>query len=244
MRSGPDEVVVHTRRDAGSEGELMAREVEAKFQVASEELFDGIRSAGTVAGYPMESSETVPQRDTYFDTDDATLLRAGWSLRLREKAGAVLVTFKGPFIDEHARTEFEEAITDEQAEALRAGKLSDVDTPAVVAALRHVESGHVHAVLCVDNVREAWYIDAPCGDGEGSDGRLGQVKLCFDRVAYTTGTDADAVSAREFELEIELQDGDEALLRKMAQSLAAEYDLSPQSQSKYQRGIELLGVFA
>ena len=221
----------------------MAREVEAKFQVASEELFDTIRSAGTVAGYPMASSETVPQRDTYVDTDDATLLRAGWSLRLREKAGVVLVTFKGPFIDEHARTEFEEAITEEQAEALRAGRLADVDTPAVVAALRHVESGHVHAVLCVDNVREAWYIDAPCGDGEGSDGRLGRVKLCFDRVAYTTGAD-DGASAREFELELELQDGDEMLLRKMAQSLAAEHGLLSHSQSKYERGIELLRVFA
>ncbi|MAF11698.1 hypothetical protein CMK11_14720 [Candidatus Poribacteria bacterium] len=221
----------------------MAREVEAKFQVASEELFDSIRSAGFVGGYAMAASETVPQRDTYFDTAGATLLNAGWSLRLREKAGSVLVTFKGPFIDEHARTEFEEVITEQQADALRAGRLQEVDTPAVVTALRHVGSERVEAVLCVDNVREAWYIDAPCGDGEGSDGRLGRVKLCFDRVAYTSGGD-DSAPAREYELEIELQDGDEALLRKMARSLAAEYGLSPHSQSKYERGIELLSVFA
>lgn len=218
----------------------MAREIEAKFQVASEELFDSIRSAGSVAGHRMTTGDTIPQRDTYFDTAGATLLRDGWSLRLREKAGAVLVTFKGPFTDAHSRAEFEESITEAQAEALRAGRLADVDAPPVAAALGHVGSEPVEAMLYVDNVREAWYINAaPTASG----GQQGRVKVCFDRVVYSSGGGDDA-STREFELELELQDGDEAFLQEAAATLAAEYNLSPESRSKYERGVELLGVFA
>ncbi len=220
----------------------MAREVEAKFQVESEGLFDAIRGAGAVAGYAMTAGETVPQRDTYFDTRGATLLRAGWSLRLREKAGSLLVTFKGPFLDEHARTEIEEAITKEQAAALRAGRLRGIDSPAVVAALEHVGDADIAATLTVENEREAWYLDAESG------GASGRIKLCFDRVVYTAAraghTDGDGGPTLGYELEAELLEGDERVLTRVAQELAREHHLSPERRSKYERGIELLGMFA
>ncbi len=220
----------------------MAREVEAKFQVESEDLFDAIRKTGAVAGYAMTAGETVPQRDTYFDTPDALLFRAGWSLRLREKAGSLLVTFKGPFLDEHTRTEIEETITKEQAKALRDGRLIDCSCPAMVAARERIGDAVIAPALTVENEREAWYL------GATSDGVASRIKLCFNRVVYTAGPvddgDAGAGATLGFELEAELLEGDAAVLTRVARELATAYSLSPERRSKYQRGVDLLGVFA
>ncbi|MEO2003658.1 MAG: CYTH domain-containing protein [Candidatus Poribacteria bacterium] len=211
----------------------MAHEIEAKFPVGSAELFDRIRATGTVAGHRMTAFERIPQRDTYYDTEDGALLRDGWSLRLREKGGVSLATFKGPFIGAHARVELEEPLTKRQASALRTGRLDDVDSAPVMAAVKHLGHGRVTARLRVDNIREAWYVHA---DG-------GTLKVCFDHVDYRVGTGEDGASAREYELELELQDGAESVLQKAADALAAQYGLQRRSQSKYERGVELLGVF-
>lgn len=111
-------------------------------------------------------------------------------------------------------------------------RLTEIDVDAIQEARNYLKGVKVHPVLHIDNSREVWLAHS----------ELGRVRICFDDVRYTS---ADANhSASEYELEIELIDGQEIFLEKVSQALSQQYGLIPNSHSKYERGVLLLAVFS
>ena len=70
------------------------------------------------------------------------------------------------------------------------------------------------------------------------------VKVCFDVVEYTNIQGRGLCPyAEECELELELQEGDENFIPKLAELLSQQYRLIPNFQSKYECAVTLLGVW-
>ena len=215
-------------------------EVEAKFQVTSPQIFDQIRSQKQVADYTLSDWTNSSQLDTYLDTTTGLFLRTGASLRLRKKflttgaikAGTQLVTFKTQAKGVYTRTELEMPITDQQVQALLNGNFERVHVEAVEATVHHLKGEKVFPVLHVENSRETWLLNADPGC----------IEVCFDTVRYV---DMDRTqSVQEYGVELELKAGEPVFLQQIADTLSQQYDLIPTFQSKYERGVALLNLFA
>src|ERR1700730_2196217 len=82
-----------TQRDDRSHKD--GREVE--WQLASTDLASVRRwldDHGTIDGLVLEPQSTLQIFDTYFDTDDWRIYRAGFALRIRSEAGKAEATLK------------------------------------------------------------------------------------------------------------------------------------------------------
>ena len=214
-------------------------EVEAKFQARSPQVFDQIRSQKQVADYTLSDPRNTPQRDIYIDTTTGLLTRNGAALRIRKKIPASrvieertqLVTFKAQTEDIYTYTELEIPITDQQAQALLNGNLEKVHVEAVEAAVKYLKGEKVFPILCVENCRETWYLNADAGC----------IEVCLDEVRYTNMDGTQSV--QEYGVELELKTGEPEFLGQIASALSQQYDLVPTFQSKYERGLRLLNVF-
>jgi inorganic triphosphatase YgiF len=210
-------------------------EVEAKFHVPSPETFNSIRSQKQIGGYELSDQKIVLLGDTYFDTPHGFLFYHGASLRLREKQGTYLITFKAKTESDYVRTELETEVTASQAQDFLNGHFADVRVAPIQAALAYIETRPLSPVVQVENNRETWFVMSEAN----------QVKVCFDVVAYTNLQGQGICRyAEECELELELQEGDENFIPKLAELLSQQYRLIPNSQSKYERAAALLGVLA
>ena len=210
----------------------MLQEIESKFRVESLWIFDRIRSEKRIAGHHLTNSEQVVQCDVYFDTLNGRLCSQGKSFRLRQSQGKYAVTFKEKTAELHVRMEFEEAITESQAQHLLDSDLTNVcQVEAIEVAISHLGKDKINPALSLRNKREKWYLDS----------RLANLEICFDSIQYM-----DIGQSRFFEeneLELELKKGDPKFHRKITNLLFQQYTLIPNFQSKYERGVELLNVF-
>ena len=212
----------------------MPLEVEEKLQVNSSRVFERIREEGHVAGNPINRGRLALQRDTYLDTPAGHLYRTGASLRLREKDGRFILTMKTPVEGTRVRTEDEAFLTADEASELLHGSPGLLDCDITAAAVDYVGGAELAPVLLASNQRETWNISSP----------LGSMQMCFDWVQYSdpSGASADRM-AEEYELELELQQGPRSLVVGAASHLAQRFHLAPQTRSKYERGVTLLGAF-
>jgi inorganic triphosphatase YgiF len=211
----------------------MAHEVEAKFQISSPQVFDQIRLQRRVGDYQLTDQRIVSQGDTYLDTASGFLFHNKATLRMREKAGGTyLATFKSKIDGNYVRREIETPLTSWQAEAFLSGNLAAIDIEAVQAARSYLNGEKIRPVLYIRNRREAWHIQS----------ELGHITICFDNVLYTASEKKQY--AQEYELELELTNGNETFLQKIVQILSQQHKLIRNSYSKYERGVTLLGVFA
>ena len=211
----------------------MAHETEFKFQVRSPQVFDQIRSLTQVAGYKLTDQKMILQRDTYFDTPTGLLSQQGISLRLREKQGQYLVAFKSQINGTYVRREIETQITESQAQDLFNGSFADIHADAIQAIVSNIGAQTLAPVLHVENRREVWHINSESG----------RIEICFDDVQYTPAAGGQCQFVTEYELELELKEGEDTFLQEIAQALSQQYELIPYSQSKYERGVMLLNVF-
>ncbi len=212
----------------------MALEIETKFHVKSPEIFDKIRAEKRVASYALVDKQVILQCDTYFDSPAGLLFHRGVSLRLREKGGEYLVTFKSQVKGNQVRTEIEMSITTSQAQKLLRGDFMSVRCEAIQAAMSYVETQAMVPVLSVENNREAWFINSEAG----------RVEICFDDVQYTKPDCSQCQYVKEYELELELKEGEDTFLQELTHALSQQCDLVPNLQSKYERGVRILNVFS
>ena len=71
------------------------REIEAKFQITSDEAVDVLRTIRQLTpAYTLTPAQDKTHLDTYYDTSSFTLLRAGFVLRLRKSGTSIKVTVK------------------------------------------------------------------------------------------------------------------------------------------------------
>jgi triphosphatase len=185
--------------------------------------------AGSEAGPAVEPVATSTIVDTYLDTRDWRLHRAGYSLRIRRKAGAVEATLKS--LEEgvqglRRRTEFSEGLAGRDAAALL-DAMGPVGTRARLAAgtaplvpLFDVRTRRTEYRLTVDG--------APAGE------------VAVDRTTIPLGDGSE--SARLRRVEIEVPDHLVPVLGPFVDSMRSANGLQPAALSKYQAGLLAKGL--
>ncbi len=168
--------------------------------------------------------------NVYYDTPDLSLARAKSAVRVRRAPQGWLQTFKTVGTAEgglHTRHEWELPVA---GDALELDALvAACDVPAAADALRAAAPALV-ALFRTDFARTLWRIER---DGT-------TVEAGLDLGEIVAVVDGDTRRAPIREIELELIDGDEAVLHTLAAELAAALPgLAPDDQSKAQRGYRL-----
>jgi triphosphatase len=181
------------------------------------------------AGTAVELGPTSTIIDTYLDTHDWRLHRAGYSLRIRRKGGAVEATLKS--LEEgdeglRRRTEFTEALAGRDSAALL-DAMGPVGTRAKLAAgaaplvpLFDVRTRRTEYRLTVD--------EAPAGE------------VAVDRTTIPIGDGSESARLRRVEVEVP-----ERLVTKLGpfvESMRFANGLQPATLSKYQAGLLAKGL--
>ena len=94
-------------------------EIEAKFIVRRPEQVGEALRVLSANGYAVEDHGTAIHADGYFDTEDWSILAAGWACRVRRRDGEAKLTIKslhGPDGSVFVREEISHALPDEDAQ--------------------------------------------------------------------------------------------------------------------------------
>lgn len=188
----------------------MGREFELKFRADAEKIAAIQRKYGEFTVISMET--------TYYDTAERALSPLHWTLRRRFENGKSVCTLKTPAAG-GARGEWETEC-DDIVDAIPV--LCKLGAPMQLIA------------LTIDGVEQV------CG---AKFTRLARplmpegctVELALDRGCLTGGGREEPLC----EVEVELKDGDDAAATAFAMALAAEFDLLPETGSKYRRALAL-----
>ena len=188
----------------------MGREFELKFRADAEKIAAIEAKYGEFTVISMET--------TYYDTAERALSPLHWTLRRRFENGKSVCTLKTPAAG-GARGEWETECHD-IVDAIPV--LCKLGAPMQLIA------------LTIDGVEQV------CG---AKFTRLAKplmpegctVELALDRGCLTGGGREEPLC----EVEVELKDGDDAAATAFAMALAAEFDLVPETGSKYRRALAL-----
>lgn len=203
-------------------------EVEAKFSIPDEQTYQRLLGATSLAGYSLEEPNLLRLHDRYVDTTEGAILAAGYACRIRQQNDLTFATLKGLGTASgaiHRREEFEVALP---------RPLPPEQWPASAArdlALRLSRREPLITILEADQTRYRRHL---------CDGDRVVAELNLDRLRLQQGR---ASSPVQLELEVELlhDTGDEAL-EELSRELQFGWALVPQSQSKFERGLERFGL--
>jgi CHAD domain-containing protein len=202
-------------------------EVEAKFSIPDEQTYQRLLAATSLAGYSLEEPSLLNLHDRYLDTADRAILAGGYACRIRQQGGITLATLKGLGSASgaiHRRVELEVEIP---------APLPPQQWPPSAArdlALSLCDARPLVPLLEADQARHRCHLCQ--GDRVVAELNLDRVRL----------HQKDQTSAVYLELEVELlPSGSEEELEQIAKELQAGWVLLPQSQSKFERGIDLFG---
>jgi inorganic triphosphatase YgiF len=209
-------------------------EVEAKFRIPDRETFERLCGLKELVGFLLEPTGIKRIRDSYLDTADQTILRAGYACRLRRKdagpiaesRGMYLATVKGlggadPSSGIHQREELEAWVDGPEP----------LDWPASAVrdrVIRLCEGRPLQELFALNQERHLRLL-YPAAHRENQP--LGELSL--DLVTL-----ASEESSVYYELEIELlnEDGIEEL-KQVAGHLRSSWGLAPETRSKFERGL-------
>ncbi|MBN2110688.1 MAG: CYTH domain-containing protein [Methanosarcinaceae archaeon] len=198
-------------------------EIEAKFLVSDEDTFKKLSMAGHIGPFAMENMAKDNFKDIYFDTLDMALYSAGYSFRCREKPGTIFYTLKSLDNTGSAilkREEIEVAVAEKcEVSALEEGRLKSL-------VLDVIGAGSLFPLFEVMHER------ASCDLKSGS---INVAQLSLDDVVIRFGGNERAY----MEVEVELREGTEDELRRLADLMTGDPGLIPGSSSKFDKGLEL-----
>ena len=199
----------------------MATEIEMKLGVPDKQILDQVLNDTELLQYAKDDYETRHMVSTYYDTPDSTLHQRKWTLRLRNEGGNLVVAFKTANRSDEAgfftRSEWQCAV-DSIEDAIPI--LIDQGAPR---ELKSLLKGKGLVPCCsaeFDRRSVCLYMD----DGV-------RIEMAGDYGILSGG-------GREMpicELELELLYGDAGSLPPLCQQLMAEYDLTEENRSKYER---------
>jgi triphosphatase len=206
------------------------REREVKLLAMSSEQLESVTRRSVLGGLPVERRTEKVQEDTYVDTEDFRLLRAGLSLRHRRlEHGGKLTLKEVPSASDRAllrdRREVEEETAsetpfDEPSELLASKVMPLVGTRVLLPLVKLRTHRTVHRV--------------------GLDPEAGAT-LCLDRVEVLGD---DGVVAGFHEVEIEDDGLGAVALLELGQELRVAHGLQPSDLSKFERGLAARGLLA
>jgi CHAD domain-containing protein len=218
--------------DIRSGGEPESRQ-EIEWQLAAPDL-DRVRvwlsDQGSVNGLAIEARPTLKIDDTYLDTEDGRLRRAGFALRLRGCTGLTEATLKDlspPVEGIRARREFNEPLPSADP-----GSLSVANGPV---------STRVRAVTGPEPLQTLFHVRTrrECFAALASDGReAAEIALDDTIVAAASGESTTRLNRVEVEA---ISDTPESLAGLVDQ-LSNECALTPATDSKYDIGLQVAGI--
>lgn len=175
------------------------------------------------------SEEKLCLKATYMDTEDLDLCKKKMAFRVRLENGRPVATLKwGGAADNglHVRDELNVCVSDD---FIRNPVLDVFKGSEIYPQICDASSGKpLRAIMEIDCIREQISVDT----GKS----LSVVSLDIGQIVTEKG------SAPINELEIELYSGDKEDMIELGRELAAKYNLKPENKSKFQRGLELLGI--
>jgi inorganic triphosphatase YgiF len=205
-------------------------EIEAKFTIPDEETFQRLLAAPALGGFNLASPALLHVRDRYLDTPTGAIRAGGYACRLRREDDRFLAGVKGLGGVSgalHRRAEHEQPIP---------RPLPPADWPPGPVRDLVLRLSGGQTLICLFEVEQARHTRSLLDAGR----TLAQ--LSFDRISI--GREG-VVAARFLELEAELQvAGQVRDLERLASQIEAEWALSPQSHSKFERGLALFGLSA
>ena len=208
-------------------------EIEAKLAAPSRDVLEQIAERREVASLRASPRPLEPLETSYLDTPDRALQRARVAVRIRRAPSGIELTVKRPGERDghvHRRPEWTttlaavpelpwpgnaELLAELGALDLRGGLSPIVET---LVRRRPVDlrdaAGKIVAELALDEVR----FRKPSERGESAE------------------------SEPSFEVEVELRDGDEAVLARVVETLCRDYPLEPARLSKLERALRWAGL--
>jgi CHAD domain-containing protein len=207
-------------------------EVEAKFSIPDEQLFQRLLETTTLAGYRLSGGAVSELHDQYLDTADRAFWIAGYACRLRrqgDRSSATLKGLGGAKGAVHRRVEHEVEL---------AGPLPPEEWPSCAArdlALRLSDGEPLVPLLDIKQIRHRRVLQ---------DGERAVAELTLDRVGmHCREGEGHQQAPACLELEVELlPDGTESDLSELAVELQETWGLVPEGQSKFERGLALLNA--
>jgi inorganic triphosphatase YgiF len=211
----------------------MPTEVEARFRADGPDPLDALTAVPRLGHALLGPARTADVLDRYLDTANGALASARWACRLRERAGAIRVSLKGPAREQaadgwrHSRPEVEGPATasvdpaDWPPSAART-KLRSLVGPGRLAERLHLRQRRTERSVALDGAAE-----------------LGILSL--DRVRMGAG---ERDLGELFIVELELHEPSapaEAALDAMAAALSAVPGLTPEPRTKLELALGRLG---
>ena len=211
-------------------------EVEAKFLIRSNEQVEQVLATLDELGYRKAEGGTGSHVDTYFDTPNFDILRAGWTYRCRQRGGRSSLNLKSCGQQDgqvFVREEIEQELPD-----ARLSPMNSLPPGPVQKYLEGIaDNRRSRRLFRVASQRRVLALTSP-------DDKPSRIELDLDRTKITAvKADDKAPGSFEFmELELELESGEPRAVDKLANVLFDELGLTPAQFSKFDRGILAAGL--
>lgn len=223
-----------------------ARELEWQFEAGNlKEIESWLDERESHSGLTVAPGVTRNLTDSYYDTKDWMLYRAGYSLRIRQRGKSAEATMKtiAPATEGlHQRQELSESLENGEISTLREveGKLGE--RLRVLAGRKELEK-----LFEVKTRRRAFELrfedpeeQSNGGSSDGSDGVvLGEVALDDTGILLGSGEEPAKLSRVEIEALPEAFTRD---LRHLVEEMRSAHRLSPTRVSKYEAGLYATGI--
>jgi CHAD domain-containing protein len=198
-------------------------EIEAKYSIPDEQAFRRLLETSSLGGFRLGQTSLNELRDRYLDTSDRSVQAAGYAYRLRQTGDRYLVGLKGLGQATgaiHRRAEYEVDLAEPSpSQAWPPGAAREL-------ALQLVGNEPLVPLFEVEQSRYS----RPVKQGERT-----VAELSLERVRIHKG---DRTLVAFLELEAELSpDGSEEDLAQLCHEISQTWGLSPQPQSKFERGL-------
>ena len=207
---------------------------EVEWQLASTDLASVRRwldDHGTVDGLVLEPQSTLQIFDTYFDTDDWRIYRAGFALRIRSEAGkseATLKSLKSSSTVMADRRELSEAIDGTESKLITESK------GPVGTRVHAVTGAHpLQPLFEVHTARQRYAVHAA-----NDEQQLGEIALDETVISRPSGQPQTSLQRVEVEALTEAHEP----LQTLVKTLQSDCSLETASDSKYSQGLKSVGL--
>ena len=185
----------------------------------------------TIQGLVVEHRSPLQVCDTYFDTNDWRIQRAGFSLRVRNASGKTEATLKGLISSKEGvadRRELTEPLTDAAPDAI-------VRSAGPVGMRVHAVAGAhaLQALFSVSTTRQRFTVRKQDGDED-----LGEIALDETVISRPDGEPQTSLQR----VEVEALTSECQPLEGLVKTLSAECTLESATDSKYAVGLRTVGL--
>lgn len=224
-------MIMEKLREGNLDDKREQAEVEAKFICPDGVDWDVFLDTLNNLNFRYTKEEPCFQIDVYLDTPQYILLNSGAALRIRQKGEAYVGAYKVSEKQQGAifeRREFEWKLSDDETKLWNDERKPTI--PPIIIDKLNLHEQTLRKVLAVETHRHIAVVN-------GNDGF--KAELSLDEVTFR----GHKGQAHYREIEVELLNGRLEQLKQLADSLQNHLKLQPAVDSKYKKGLILVGKY-